>query len=130
MFRPLSSDVCAPVRGREPGPPRADLAAAEGEDPGHHRLVHAPVPRVRRQGQEAHQDLPQVLQEDQAHQGAGRHRHGQREYIQGSTNRRAPGLVNFVPTLAYHFCLNLPAAFTQPGAHLLVKPCTYLDEVR
>ena len=26
------------------------------------------------------------------------------------------GLVNFVPALAYHFCLNLPAAFTQPGA--------------
>ena len=35
---------------------------------------------------------------------------------QGSTNRRAPGLVNFVPALAYLFCLNLPAAFTQPGA--------------
>ena len=26
--------------------------------------------------------------------------------IQGSTNRRALGLVNFVPALAYHFCLN------------------------
>ena len=36
--------------------------------------------------------------------------------IQGSTNRRALGLVNFVLALAYHFCLNLPAAFTQPGA--------------
>ena len=44
--------------------------------------------------------------------------------IQGSTNRRAPGLVNFVPALAYHFCLNLSAAFTQPGARLLVEPCT------
>ena len=45
-------------------------------------------------------------------------------YVQGSTNRRAPGLVNFVPALAHHFCLNLPSAFTQPGACLLVEPCT------
>ena len=43
--------------------------------------------------------------------------------LQGSTNRRVPSLVNFVPALAYHFCLNLPAAFTQPKAHLLVEPC-------
>ena len=42
--------------------------------------------------------------------------------VQGSTNRRALGLVNFVPALAYHICLNLPAAFTQPGARLLVDP--------
>ena len=47
--------------------------------------------------------------------------------VQDSTNRRAPGLVNFVPALAYHFCLNLPAAFTQPGARLLVEPCTTLS---
>ena len=44
--------------------------------------------------------------------------------LQGSTNRRAPGFVNFVLALAYHFCLNLPAAFTQPGARLLVEPCS------
>ena len=44
--------------------------------------------------------------------------------LQGSTNRRALGLVNFVPALAYHICLNLPVAFTQPGARLLVEPCT------
>ena len=25
-------------------------------------------------------------------------------------------LVNFVPAIAYHLCLNLPAAFTQPWA--------------
>ena len=43
--------------------------------------------------------------------------------IQGSTNRRAPGFVNFVIALAYHICLNLPTAFTQPGACLLVEPC-------
>ena len=28
----------------------------------------------------------------------------------------APGLMDFVPALAYHFCVNLPSAFTQPGA--------------
>ena len=48
-------------------------------------------------------------------------------YVQGSTNRRALGFVNFVLALAYHFCLNLPAAFSQPGARLLVEPCTLLQ---
>ena len=43
--------------------------------------------------------------------------------VQGSTNRRASGLVNFVTALAYLFCLNFPAAFTQPGPRLLVEPC-------
>ena len=43
---------------------------------------------------------------------------------QGSARRRCPGLVNFVTALAYHFCLALPAAFTQPGDHLLAEPCT------
>ena len=46
--------------------------------------------------------------------------------VQGSTNRRALGLVNLVLALAYHFCLNLPAAFTQPGDRLLVEPCIML----
>ena len=46
-------------------------------------------------------------------------------YVQGSSKRRAPGLVNFVPAVAYHFCLNLPAAFSQPGARLILEPCTY-----
>ena len=32
-------------------------------------------------------------------------------YIQGLTIRPFPGLVNFVHAIAYHFCLNLPAAF-------------------
>ena len=35
-------------------------------------------------------------------------------------------MVNFVPAVAYHFCLNLPAAFTHSRAHLLAKSCTYL----
>ena len=29
--------------------------------------------------------------------------------------------MTFIPSLAYHFCLSLPAAFTQPGARLLAK---------
>ena len=44
--------------------------------------------------------------------------------VQGSAKRWAPGLVNFVSAVAYHFCLGLPAAFTQPGARLLQKPFT------
>ena len=32
-------------------------------------------------------------------------------------------MVNVFPAVAYHFCLALPAAFTQPGAHFLPKPC-------
>ena len=38
--------------------------------------------------------------------------------------RQSPGFVNFFPALAYHFCLALPAAFTQPGDHLLAEPCS------
>ena len=30
-------------------------------------------------------------------------------------------MVKFVPAVAYHFCLSLPAAFTQPGDHLLAE---------
>ena len=33
-------------------------------------------------------------------------------------------MVNFVPAVAYPFCLALPAAFTQPGDHLLAEHCT------
>ena len=33
-------------------------------------------------------------------------------------------MVNFVPAVAYHICLALPAAFTQPGIHLLAEPCS------
>ena len=46
--------------------------------------------------------------------------------LQGSANPRAPGLVNFVPAVAYHFCLNLPEKFSQPGVHGLADPCMYL----
>ena len=44
--------------------------------------------------------------------------------LQGSANRLWPGLVKFVPAVAYHFCLNLPPAFTQPGLSLLAEPFT------
>ena len=47
-------------------------------------------------------------------------------YVQGTSKRPFPGLVNFVPAVAYHFCLNLPAAFSQPGNGLLEVPCTEL----
>ena len=44
--------------------------------------------------------------------------------VQGSAKRWFPDLVNFVIALAYHICLALPAAFRQPGNHLLAEPCT------
>ena len=43
--------------------------------------------------------------------------------VQGSTSGRTLGFVSFVLARAYHFCLNLTAAFTQPGACLLVEAC-------
>ena len=49
-----------------------------------------------------------------------------REPFSGLGKKRwAQGLVNFVPAVtavAYHYCLNLPAAFTKPGARLLAEP--------
>ena len=33
--------------------------------------------------------------------------------------------MNYVAALATHFCLALPATFTQPGDTLLAKPCVY-----
>ena len=44
--------------------------------------------------------------------------------IQGQAKRHFPGLVNYVTALAYHFCLALPAAFSQPGDRPLAEPCT------
>ena len=34
------------------------------------------------------------------------------------------GWLNFYPALAYLSCLSMPAAFTQPGNHLLAQPST------
>ena len=44
--------------------------------------------------------------------------------IPSSSVYRLPGLVNYVSALAYHFCLALPTAFTQPGEHLSAEPST------
>ena len=44
-------------------------------------------------------------------------------HIQGWIKKWAPGLVNFVPDAAYHFCLNLPEKFLQPGPTF--KPALY-----
>ena len=38
------------------------------------------------------------------------------EDIQGSAKRRSPGLVSFVPAVAYHFFHYLLKQFSQPGA--------------
>ena len=43
---------------------------------------------------------------------------------QGLAKSRSQGLVNFVTALAYHIYLALPAAFTQPGDHLLPEHCS------
>ena len=42
--------------------------------------------------------------------------------VQELAKRRSPGWVNFVAAVAYHFCLAMPVAFTQSGAHLLAGP--------
>ena len=36
----------------------------------------------------------------------------------------APGLVNFITAVAYHFCPSLPTAFSQPDALTLAVLCT------
>ena len=46
--------------------------------------------------------------------------------IQKISIRPFPGLVNFVPAFAFLFCLNMPAAFSQPGNGLIEIPCTSL----
>ena len=43
--------------------------------------------------------------------------------VQGTSKRPFPGLVNFAPAVAYHFCLNSLEAFSQPGNGLLEAPC-------
>ena len=50
-------------------------------------------------------------------------------FLQGLAEKWVPGLVNFVLAVAYHLCLALPGAFTQPGDHLLSDPCTHVTSV-
>ena len=46
-----------------------------------------------------------------------------RSVAQGSAKSWTPGLVIFVPAVAYHFCLALPGAFTQPGSSTFADLC-------
>ena len=44
--------------------------------------------------------------------------------VQRSSKVGAPGLVSLITAVAYHFCLSLPAVFTQQGASSLADLCT------
>ena len=46
--------------------------------------------------------------------------------LQRSAKVDAPGLVNFVLGVAYHFCLSLPAEFTQLAKCLLTLADLYI----
>ena len=50
--------------------------------------------------------------------------------IQGLAKLPFQGSQNFVPAVAYQFCLNLPAAFSQPGNGNLAKPSVKPQPVR
>ena len=39
-------------------------------------------------------------------------------------------LVKFVPAVAYHFCLNLPATFSQPCTKKYSQLCTLTKKIR
>ena len=45
--------------------------------------------------------------------------------LQGSAKRLRPGLVNFIPAVAYPFCRSLPTGitFTKHGQSLLADTC-------
>ena len=45
--------------------------------------------------------------------------------VQGISMRPFPGLVNFVPSVPYHFCLDLPGCENAAGNGHLVEPCRY-----
>ena len=45
-------------------------------------------------------------------------------HVQGSPKECFPGFENFLTAVAYHFWLNLPRAFSQPGKHSFGDPCT------
>ena len=47
--------------------------------------------------------------------------------VQSSANSWAHGFVVFVTAFAYHFCLALPVAFTQPSARLLADALYFAD---
>ena len=43
--------------------------------------------------------------------------------VQSSAKRLRPGLANFVPAVACHFCLSLPEKFSQPRNGILTQSC-------
>ena len=47
--------------------------------------------------------------------------------VQGWARMWVPGLVDSSPTVAYHFCLDLPETFPQSQAHFF-SPALYLQE--
>ena len=46
--------------------------------------------------------------------------------VERSATVGAPGLVNFVTDIAYHFYPSLPAAFTQPCASIFADLCHWV----
>ena len=49
--------------------------------------------------------------------------------VQGWAKKWIPGLVDFVPALAYHLGFNLPETSSQPGADFLARPCSFLNNI-
>ena len=47
------------------------------------------------------------------------------QLVQGAPKEGLPGLVKVVTAVAYHSCLNLPRAFSQPGKHSFGDPCSH-----
>ena len=50
--------------------------------------------------------------------------YGLSHIYRGPAKLWSPGLMNFVSAVAYLFCLNLPAAFSQPGDQNFAGPCS------
>ena len=56
--------------------------------------------------------------------GSSQCKHSTPPSTTGLDSKAVPRFGEFVPSVAYHFYLNLPAAFSQPGNGLIVQPCT------
>ena len=84
----------------------------------------APWREERSAGKKALCRLPRLSEErtkslKRSLEGIYRPAYDLQSHLQASAKRRSPSLVYFVTSLIYHFCPSLPAAFTQPGAHIL-----------
>ncbi len=71
QLRCFPADVRASVCGRELGSDGSHLQTAQGEDPGHHRVLQQTVPRIPGTRPQAHPHLPQILptHEEERHGG-------------------------------------------------------------